>query len=365
MSQQDRSEELGLDGSFREAELPLLIQRRGLAQWQGGVVRILDRRLLPHDIEHVTCHRVEEVAQAIEKMVIQGAFSLGLAGAYGLALTFTESGAPPARDKDARRQALRRAAHRLKETRKTGLFLARLIDESAAKAEAAIDAGEDPAAAIVAHVDQISADVAARAHETGRVTSSVVEDGDRILTHCFADRAFLYTLLEVWRQGKQVKVFCSETRPYLQGARLTSFSVQQIGFPATLISDNMGGFCLSQGLVNKLMTAADRVAMDGTICNKVGTYQYAVCAHESGVPFYVIRNTGPDPETKSAADIHVEFRNPRELLEFAGHPIAAPGVDALYPAFDITPPRYITAITTDRGIFKPERTTAYFGGEKQ
>ncbi|MEO7135422.1 MAG: eIF-2B alpha/beta/delta, partial [Vicinamibacterales bacterium] len=154
-------------------------------------------------------------------------------------------------------------------------------------------------------------------------------------------------------------VYCSETRPYLQGARLTAMSAQQIGHDVTLITDGMGGFLMRQAKIGVLVTAADRVCMDGTICNKVGTYQYALAARANRLPYYVLRQSGPDFESAGEGDIHLEYRDPDAVLEFEGIRLAPPGVKALYPAFDITPPDLVTAVVTDRGVFVPSALAAY------
>jgi len=134
---------------------------------------------------------------------------------------------------------------------------------------------------------------------------------------------------------------------------LTALSALEIGHPVTLITDGMGGFLMREGRVGAFVTAVDRVCLDGTICNKVGTYQYALAARANGLPYYVLRQSGPDFESATAADVAVEYRDPRSVIEFDGVPTAPSGVRALYPAFDITPPELVTAIVTDRGAFAP------------
>lgn len=217
----------------------------------------------------------------------------------------------------------------------------------------------DARGAILAAVEAQAAAWARQALATARHALPLLPAGAGLLTHCFADRSLLYLLLEARRLGRTIDLYCSETRPYLQGARLTALSALEIGHPVTLITDGMGGFLMREGRVGAFVTAADRVCLDGTICNKVGTYQYALAAHAHALPYLVLRQSGPDFESATAADIQVEYRDPRAVLEFNGVPTAPPGVQALYPAFDITPPELVTAIVTDRGVFAPESIRDY------
>ncbi len=186
--------------------------------------------------------------------------------------------------------------------------------------------------------------------DTGRHAETLLASGDRVLTHCFAGPALLYMLAFAREKGKEVRVVCTETRPYLQGARLTAWSVSELGIDTTLITDNMAAHCMSKGMVNKLFAAADRVAMDGVVANKVGTLQLAICADYFKIPFYVLAYGGPDPRTLRGAEIPIEERDPREVLEFLGAPISGPRVKGYYPAFDLTPAGLVTGIVTATGV---------------
>jgi methylthioribose-1-phosphate isomerase len=343
-----RSNRLGLEGEFRESELPLLVRRAGMAEWDDGLVRILDRRELPLAERFVECRTTEEVAIAIEEMVIQGAFSLSIAAGYGLALSGNNG-----------LNEIRSAAKRLTSTRPTGLALHRMMDACLGCAEEAIAAGEDPTESIVATVDNAAALLARQGWKTGQRAAGLLEDGMSILTHCFPDRSYVYLLMEAARAGKKLNVICSETRPYLQGARLTSLCAIQAGFNATVITDGMGGFLMRRGDIGAFVTAADRVCMDGTVCNKIGTYQYALAASANGIPYYALRQSGPDVASASEADIAIEMRSGDELLYCGGERTAPDGVEGLYPSFDITPPDLLRAIVTDRGIFAAEEIHRY------
>jgi len=345
----------GLEGEFSELELPLLVRRAGMAEWDDGVVRILDRRALPLSEKYVECRTTEEVAVAIEEMVIQGAFSLSIAAGYGLALSC--SNGPDVL------KGIKSDAARLEKTRPTGLALHRMLAVCVQRAEAAIVAGEDPEAAIVGTVDAAAATLARQGWKTGQRAAGLIEDGASILTHCFPDRSYVYLLMEAAKAGKQLNVICSETRPYLQGARLTSLCAQQAGFSAKVITDGMGGFLMRRGEIDAFVTAADRVCMDGTVCNKIGTYQYALAANANDIPYYALRQSGPDTESADESDVDIEMRSGDALLFLGGERIAPEGVQGLYPGFDITPPGLVSAIVTDRGIFDPSTINTYIDAE--
>lgn len=233
---------LGLEGEFNEAQLPLLVRRAGMAEWDDGVVRILDRRALPLSETYVECRTTEQVATAIEEMVIQGAFSLSIAAGYGLALA--AQGSP----NDS--TAIHSGAARLIRTRPTGLALQRLMNVCLQRSDDAIAAGKDPVAAIVGTVDHAAATLARQGWKTGQRAAALLDDGATILTHCFPDRSYVYLLMEARKAGKDLNVICSETRPYLQGARLTSLCALEAGFNTTVITDGMGGFLMRRGEID-------------------------------------------------------------------------------------------------------------------
>jgi methylthioribose-1-phosphate isomerase len=338
---------LGLEGEFKESDLPLLIRRAGMAEWDDGVVRILDRRELPLEVQYLECRTVEEVANAIENMAIQGAFSLSIAAGYGLALAGSDA------------QAIQLSAARLINTRPTGLALHRMMAACLARVDVALGEGEDPVRAIIDTVDKAAADLARQGWKTGQRAASLLEDGMSILTHCFPDRSYAYLLMEARREGKNLTIICSETRPYLQGARLTSLCAQQAGFDAKVITDGMSAYLMRRGDIDAFVTAADRVCMDGTVCNKIGTYQHALAARAHDLPYYTLRQSGPDRESAGEADVEVEIRSGDAILYCGGERTAPEGVQGLYPSFDITPPDLVSAIVTDRGIFLPREINTY------
>jgi methylthioribose-1-phosphate isomerase len=339
--------------------LPLLTRRGDTLRYdyERGLVLVLDRRRYPHETVFVECADVEAVAHAIETMVVQGGPPLAYVAGYGLALA---ARAWRARPSEARRAAIIQAGERLRHTRPTADDLHSIIAEGLARADAAILSGQDAEAAIV---DFVAGEVSRGdrvAERCGRIAAGLLDDGDRILTHCFAGAALNWMLHTAYvEQGKQIQLYPTETRPYLQGARLTAHQAHEIGVPVTLLTDNMPGFCFARGMFSVYVTAADRVALDGSIANKIGTYQYAVLARRHSVPFYVLGYDGPDPSTPVGADIPIEERDPSEVLQFAGVRSAPEGVGAYYPAFDVTPPELVSAIVTNRGIYRPERIADY------
>lgn len=348
-------DKMGLEGEFRESELPSLVRRAGMAEWDDGVVRILDRRELPLAEKYLECRSVEDVAKAIEDMAIQGAFSLSIAAGYGLALA--------ASDSTDSLDGLRSVASRLAKTRPTGLALQRMLDACMANAEKAFVAGEDPVREIIATVDHAAATLARQGWKTGQRAAALLEDGMSILTHCFPDRSYVYLLMEAAKAGKNLHIVSSETRPYLQGARLTSLCALQAGFKASVITDGMGAFLMRRGDIDAFVTAADRVCMDGTVCNKIGTYQHALAAKAHDIPYYALRQSGPDRESANEADVEIEYRAGDELLYCGGERTAPNGVAGIYPGFDFTPAEMIRAIVTDRGVFEPRKINTYFDTE--
>jgi methylthioribose-1-phosphate isomerase len=332
--------------------LPLLTRRGDTLYYDidRGAVMVLDRRRYPQMTEFVACTSVEEVAHAIEAMIIQGGPPLAYVGGYGLAVAARARRGWPV---EALRGALISAGERLRQTRPTADDLHAVIDQTLAAADRAIFAGADVeltiadfVKSVVDHGDRVS-------EQCGRNAAALLAADDTILTHCFAGAALNWMLYVAYvEQGKAIRLVCNETRPYLQGARLAAASGVEIGVPTTVITDNMAGYCFTRGMFTTYMTAADRIALDGSAANKVGTYQYAVLAQRHNVPFYVLGYDGPDPATATGADIPIEERDPAEVLHFNGARVAAPGAQGYYPAFDVTPPDLITAIITDRGVFR-------------
>ncbi len=307
---------------------------------------LVDRRRLPREIVRVTCTGYGDVARAIEDMVVQGAGDIAVTAGFGLYLAAREAERLDRRESGA---FLERAVERLKATRPTGYHLAALLDRLLGMLAEDPD-DPCPAERILSFLKSVLDRQRRISEDTGRHAETLLVPGESILTHCFAGGALLYMLRFAREKGKDVRVFCTETRPYLQGARLTAWSVSQLGLPVTLITDNMAAHCMSRGMVQKVFTAADRIALDGTVANKVGTLQLAICADRYKIPFWVLAYGGPDRRTARGEDIPIEERDPVEVLTFRGTPITGEDVKGYYPAFDLTPRELVTGIVTSRGI---------------
>jgi methylthioribose-1-phosphate isomerase len=327
-------------------------------------VVVLDRRKYPFQTEFVTLRTVEEVAQAIENMTVQGGPPLAYVAGLGLAMA--------ARDLDASatRQFvyLEGVARRLLATRPTADDLNHIVPAALKVAQDALREGGDPFRAALDYVNgeiQRGNDVS---RKCGQHAARLAKDGDRILTHCIAGAALCWMLWTAKQEGKAVTLVGCETRPYFQGARLTAASAQEMGIPFKLITDGMSAHLMSVGELDKFICAADRVTLDGHITNKIGTLTHAIAAHHFGKPFYVLGYDGPDPNTETGADIPIEWRKPDEVFYARGEEgtvrTAIHGIDGYYPAFDITPPHLISAIVTDRGIFAPHAVREYFRTEQ-
>jgi methylthioribose-1-phosphate isomerase len=328
-------------------------------------VIVLDRRKYPFSVEYVACRTVEEVAQAIENMTVQGGPPIGYVAGLGLALAAREL------DASATRQAvyLEQVAKRLIATRPTADDLHHVVPLALEAAKTALRDGDDPHRAALETVNAEIARGNTVSRRCGEYAAELVNDGDQILTHCFAGAALCWMLWTAKAQGKQITLVACETRPYLQGARLTAASALELDVPVKLITDGMSAHLMATGKIDKFICAADRITLDGHITNKVGTLTHAIAAHHFGKPFYVLGYDGPDPKTATGADIPIEERIPDEVFYAKGEAAdgssgqvrtAVHGVDGYYPAFDVTPPHLIGAICTDRGIFAPATIRDYW-----
>jgi methylthioribose-1-phosphate isomerase len=196
----------------------------------------------------------------------------------------------------------------------------------------------------------------------GRLGADLIEDGDGILTMCFAETAFILGLAFAKQDGKDIRAYVPETRPYLQGARLTAPSIHEIGVPVQLITDNMPGYVVSEGKVQKYFTAADLVTLDGHVVNKIGTFQNALACDFYGVPYFVY-SWAPDNQHPDRPSIQMEIRDPAEIRSARGTPTTIDEIDAYYPAFDITPPHLVAGVITKHGILSPYDLARYFSTE--
>ncbi len=338
-----------------DALLPFLLKRDNVARYENGVVFIGDRRKYPFEKTFVRCDTVECVARAIEQMVTQGG-GPWVAAAFALAMAAREvEGKSP----DVVRTHLQNARNRLVNTRPTNTALARRLAEAMVVAEEAIASGESVEAAILTWLDELRDRIYRDYAKRGRFGADLIQDGDGILTMCFAETAFILSLAMAQQDGKDIRVFTPETRPYLQGARLTAPSIHELGIPVQVIGDSMPAYIMSQGKVQKYFTAADLVTLDGHVVNKIGTFQLAIAAHHHGIPYFVF-SWGPDRESPDRDSIVIEERNPSEMKECRGAPTTIPELDAYYPAFDITPPYLVAGVITKYGILSPYDLKRYF-----
>ncbi len=330
-------------------------------------VVLIDQTALPHDERYVTCTTWREVADRIRDMTVRGAPAIGVTAAGGVALAAREAAARAGDDTAAFGAALDEAAAGLLATRPTAVNLRWALDEMRAAWERELAAGGERArpaavaAVLLARAQAIHDDDIARCLAIGEHGAALFAAGARILTHCNAGAlatAGYGTALGVVRAAHArhggVSVWVDETRPWLQGARLTAWELEVEGIPYRLISDNMAGFFFSRGEVDGVVVGADRIAADGDAANKIGTYTVSVLAKEHRVPFYVAAPLSTvDLTVASGAAIPIEERAESEVTSFAGRRVAPEGARARHPAFDVTPAANITAIVTEAGVLRP------------
>jgi len=327
-------------------------------EWRNGSVVILDQRALPFREEFVELRTVAQLAGAIRTLAVRGAPVLGVTAAYGMALAATVSTAPTTR---APLRELEAAGRALEATRPTARSIAWAVDRMMTVAERH-GMGEG----VLRHVQEEMVAEARRIEEEdreacasmGALGAELVPEGADVLTHCNTGMlctagigTALGVIVTAHRAGKRIHVWVDETRPLLQGARLTAWELMRLGIPMTLIADNAAGSLMARGEVDLVVVGADRIAANGDVANKVGTYPLAVLAHRHDVPFYVIAPVSTiDPSTPLGADIVIEERDPSEITAPMGFQVAAPGTPAVNPAFDVTPSSLVTAIVTERGV---------------
>ncbi len=328
--------------------------------WEDNEVKMIDQRSLPAALEIVAFRRHEEVARAIKDMVVRGAPALGAAGAFGLALAARESVSVSTGGLIA---DLHSAAEALRAARPTAVNLSWAMQRMLGKIEENTLDPDGLREAVVQEAQKIAdEDVEINKRMAGQ-GAVLIDDGDTVIHHCNTGALAAVdwgTALGVIRlaheQGKHVHVLVDETRPRLQGARLTAWELDQYGIPYDIISDNMAGYFLSIGKAQKVFFGADRVAANGDVANKIGTYMLSLAAHDNGVPVYAVVPTSTiDLTLKEGSLIPIEERDPNEVLDiqYRGERVAPQGAKALNPAFDVTPHRLISAIVTENGIVYP------------
>jgi methylthioribose-1-phosphate isomerase len=341
-------------------------------EWTEGGVRMINQLRLPAEEVYRTCQDYREVAEAIRSMVIRGAPAIGVAAAMGVALGVKHSGARTVAELRAEFETV---VGTISKTRPTAvnLFWAlnrmrRAFEEELAACSLSGELGSEALgrvqARLVEESQRILAEDIAANEAMGRHGANLLSDSATVLTHCNAGALATGgygTALGVIRAavaaGKGIKVLADETRPYLQGARLTAWELTKDGIPVTLITDSMAGHFMKQGQVQAVLVGADRIAANGDVANKIGTYSLAVLARENQVPFFVAAPLSTiDLEIGSGDEIPIEERSAAEVTHLAGIAIAPQEVEARHPAFDVTPHRYVTAIVTEAGVAREPYT---------
>lgn len=328
-------------------------------EWIDGKVKLIDQTKLPLEEVYVETSDYQVVAEAIKTLKIRGAPAIGIAAAFGLALAARKSTAKTSSDllKD-----LEQAKKMLAETRPTAVNLFWALDRMMKKAtENAMLGIEELKELLIREAQEINRENTAVNREMGQIGQELIKDGDNVLTYCNAGAlacgeygTALGVVRAAWEKGKKITVYACETRPFLQGARLTTWELQKLGIPCTLIVDGAAGFLMAQGKVDKVILGADRIAANGDTANKIGSYSLAVLAKEHGIPFYVVAPLSTlDLTIQSGKEIPIEERSAEEVTIFRGQQIAPTGVSVSNPSFDVTPGELISAIISERGIAYP------------
>ncbi len=325
-------------------------------EWTEAGVRFIDQTKLPTEEVYVTCSNYEQVADAIRTMVVRGAPAIGVAAAMGVALGVQNSSA---RDHAALRQELDEISKVMAATRPTAVNLFWAIERMQRKFDALQNLSiPEIKRALVEEAQRMYVEDIAANQAMGRHGATLMPASGGVLTHCNAGALATCgygTALGVIRAaveaGKKIHVFADETRPFLQGSRLTAWELNKDGIPTTVISDNMAGAMMLQGKIGAVVVGADRIAANGDVANKIGTYTVAVLAKEHGIPFYVAAPWSTvDMATPDGSGIPIEQRAASEVTHFAGKRLTPEGVGVENPAFDVTPNSYIAAIITERGL---------------
>ena len=326
-------------------------------EWLNGTVRTVDQTRLPKETVFLEMRSSNEVAEAIRTMKIRGAPLLGVAAAFALALAAYNS---KARNREEMMNDLEDAAKTVKGTRPTAVNLFWALNRILEKARSFSGNPRDLSMLVVEEAKRIADEDAAVNHLIGKNGAELINDGDMVLTHCNAGAlatveygTALGVIRAAFEQRKKIEVIATETRPLLQGARLTAYELKRDGIPVTLITDNMVGHVMQKGLIDKVIVGADRIVQDAVI-NKIGTFTVAVLAKEHHIPFYVAAPKSTFDLDHKSSDVIIEERKPEEVTSIGSQRIAPEGVTVLNPAFDVTPLKYVTAIICESSILYKE-----------
>jgi methylthioribose-1-phosphate isomerase len=341
--------------------------------WKDDAVVMIDQKALPHEERHLRFTDYKDVIKAIKDLTIRGAPAIGVAAAMGIALGTLHLATSP---KEDFKLAFYEICDQFSQTRPTARNLFWAIERMKKSFDDALSGSPDQIKrGLVEEAIRVCEEDIAINEKIGINGRSLIQDGDNILTHCNAGAlatagygTALGVVRAAWGEGKKFHVFVDETRPVLQGARLTAWELEKEKIPATLIADNMAGFLMKQKKINKVIVGADRIAANGDVANKIGTYSLAVLAKEHDIPFYVAAPLSTiDMSVRNGDEIPIEERNAEEITTIRGIRVAPQGVHVYNPAFDVTPNRYITAIVTEAGVIHPpyqeriEKVGVYLG----
>jgi len=328
-------------------------------EWDNGTVKMIDQRALPWKLEFATLTTVEEVAESITNMTVRGAPAIGASAGFGMALASYQSNADTIADLLT---DLRAHAELLKKARPTAVNLAWAVDKLMAIAESGeFNSPDDLRDILLQEAQKIADDDVAINSKMGANGATLVNDGATILHHCNTGAlatvdygTALGVVRAAFEQGKNIHVLLDETRPRLQGSRLSAWEMEQLGMSYDIIPDTAAGYYMQKGEVDIILVGADRVAANGDFANKIGTYQLAIMAKEHGIPFYTVAPTSTiDLALKSGDEIPIEQRDPSEVTTPYGNPIVPENFNARNPAFDVTPHKYLSGIVTENGIARP------------
>lgn len=324
-----------------------------MIKWQNGTVITPDQTKLPLQEITLEIKTVDQMAEAIKNLRVRGAPLLGAAAGFGVALAAYNS---KVKDKKKFLAELENAGMVIKRQRPTAVNLFWGVDRVLNRVKYASGSVEELKAIVILEAQAIADEDTVQNRAIGKNGSFLIKSGDTVLTHCNAGElatveygTALGVVRAAWEEGKKIKVIADETRPLLQGARLTAFELKRDGIPVTLITDNMAGYVMSKGLVNLVIVGADRIVQDA-VFNKIGTYSVAVLAHEHKIPFYVAAPKSTFDLTHKAVEVEIEERKPEEVTNIGGIQIAPNGVNVMNPSFDSTPLKYVTAIITESRV---------------
>ncbi|MEE3013370.1 MAG: S-methyl-5-thioribose-1-phosphate isomerase [Chloroflexota bacterium] len=326
-------------------------------EWANGTLRLLDQTLLPSEEVIVVAHRYSDAINAIRTMRVRGAPAIGVTAAYAVAMAARDL---EVTDREVFLRRLTAVGTEIKAARPTAVNLMWAVDRMVGIANSEVDIGT-MRARLLEEAIRIEREDEEINRRMGSHGIELMPNGGSVLTHCnagaLATSAFgtaVGVIRAGWEDGKRFKVFNTETRPFLQGARLTAWEFKKLGIPSTLVVDSAAGMLMRKGDIGCVITGADRIAANGDIANKIGTYTLAVLAKENGIPFYVAAPISTvDMSVTDGDEIEIEQRSSSEVTEFRGIPVAPEGVEAMNPGFDVTPAKYVSAIVTEAGISRP------------